>query len=55
MRILKLIVLQLKVNFGLSALRWYLKNDLKRFLGGVGLVALVIIGAWPRFFIFTCA
>ena len=47
MKMLKLLGLQLKVNFGLSALRWYLQHDPRRFWGSVGLVLLVIAGIAP--------
>ncbi len=52
MKALKLIGLQIKVNFGISALRWYLKNDLKRFFGSVGLVLLVAVSIGPLFFLY---
>ena len=50
---LKLLGLQLKVNFGISALRWYLKNDPKRFLGSVGLAVLVIVSLAPIFYLYV--
>ena len=53
MKMLKLLRLQLKVNFGVSALRWYLKNDLKRFLGSVGLAVLVIVSLAPIFYLYV--
>lgn len=49
---LKLIGLQLNVNFGISALRWYLKNDIKRFLGALGLVLLVVVSIGPIFYLY---
>ncbi len=52
MKMLKLIGLQLKVNFGISALRWYLKNDIKRFLGALGLVLLVVVSIGPIFYLY---
>jgi ABC-2 type transport system permease protein len=53
MKMLKLLGLQLKVNFGISALRWYLKNDPKRFLGSVGLAVLVIVSLAPIFYLYV--
>lgn len=47
MKMLKLLGLQLKVNFGLSALRWYLQHDPRRFWGSMGLALLVIAGIAP--------
>jgi len=47
MNIFKLTLIQLKINFGLSALRWYMKHDLKKFLGAVGIVALVLFSLSP--------
>jgi ABC-2 type transport system permease protein len=52
MKMLRLIGLQLKVNFGLSALRWYLKHDLKKFLSSLGIIALMIVGVGPLFFLY---
>ncbi len=52
MNILKLTLIQLRINFGLSALRWYMKHDLKKFLGAVGVVALVIFSLSPVFFVY---
>ncbi|MGB4565160.1 MAG: hypothetical protein WBJ00_10380, partial [Dethiobacteria bacterium] len=52
MMMLKLIGLQLKVNFNLSALKWYFKHDFKRFAGLLGLVVLVIVGISPIFFLY---
>lgn len=52
MKMLKLIGLQLNVNFGISALRWYLKNDIKRFLGALGLALLVVVSIAPIFYIY---
>jgi len=53
MKMLILLGLQLKVNFGISALRWYLKNDPKRFLGSVGLAVLVIVSLSPILFVYA--
>ncbi|HOL17123.1 MAG TPA: hypothetical protein PLY40_02410, partial [Bacillota bacterium] len=52
MKALKLIGLQIKVNFGISALRWHLENDLKRFFGSVGLILLVAVSIGPLFFFY---
>lgn len=52
MMMLKLIGLQLKVNFNLSALKWYFKHDFKRFAGPLGLVVMVIVGIAPIFFLY---
>lgn len=52
MSIFKLILIQLKINLGLSALRWYIKHDLKKFLGTVGIVALVLFSLGPVFFLY---
>jgi hypothetical protein len=50
MNILKLTLIQLRINFGLSALRWYMKHDLKKFLGAIGIAALIIFSLGPVFF-----
>ena len=52
MRILQLIRLQIKVNFHLSALRWYYRNDRKKFVKSLGLPALVGIAIAPVFFLY---
>lgn len=52
MNIFKLISIQLRINLGFSALRWYMKHDLKKFLGAVGIVALIIFSLGPVFFIY---
>ncbi len=52
MNIFKLILIQLRINLGLSALRWYMKHDLKKFLGAVGIVALVLFSLGPIFFLY---
>jgi len=52
MSLLKLILLQLKVNFGLSALAWYRRHDRKKFLGSVGIIFLVIFGFGPLFYLY---
>ncbi len=52
MNIFKLTLIQLKINFGLSALRWYMKHDLKKFLGVIGIVALVLFSLSPIFFVY---
>lgn len=53
MSMLRLIKLQLKVNFSISALRWYLRNDIKRFLGHIGLVSIVVVSVAPIFYLYT--
>jgi hypothetical protein len=50
MNIFKLTLIQLKISLGLSAMRWYMKHDLKKFLGAVGIVALVLFSLGPVFF-----
>lgn len=52
MKMLQLIKLQLKVNFGISALRWYLRNDIKRFFGQIGLFAIVVASIAPIFYLY---
>ncbi len=52
MNIFKLTLIQLRINLGLSALRWYMKNDLKKFLGAIGIIALVIFSLGPVFFLY---
>jgi ABC-2 type transport system permease protein len=52
MNIFKLTLIQLKINFGLSALRWYMNHDLKKFLGVIGIVALVLFSLSPIFFVY---
>jgi ABC-2 type transport system permease protein len=50
--IYKLTLIQLRINFGISALRWQMKHDLKKFLGAIGIVALVIFSLSPVFFLY---
>lgn len=52
MNIIKLTLIQLRINLGLSALRWYMRNDLKKFLGALGIAALVIFSLGPAFFLY---
>ncbi len=52
MNIIELTLIQLKISLGLPALRWYMKNDLKKFLGAIGIVALVIFSLGPVFFLY---
>jgi len=52
MNIYKLTLIQLRINLGLSALRWYMKHDFKKFLGAVGIVALVLFSLGPMFFLY---
>lgn len=52
MKMLTLIWLQLRVNFGLSALNWYRKKDIKKLLGSLGIIALVFMGIGPIFFLY---
>lgn len=46
----KLFLMQLKVSFGLSALRWYSKHDRKKFFGALGMLALIIASLSPLVF-----
>ncbi len=52
MNMLRLIKLQLKVGFGLSALKWYFKHSPLKFWGGMGIVLLIILGIAPIFFLY---
>jgi ABC-2 type transport system permease protein len=52
MNIFKLTLIQLRINFGISALRWQMKHDLKKFLGTIGIVALVVFSLSPVFFLY---
>lgn len=52
MGLIKLIKLQLRVNFGLSALRWYYENDLKKFLSAIGLAAIALISLGTMFLLY---
>ncbi|MDZ4131949.1 MAG: hypothetical protein U1E11_02325, partial [Dethiobacteria bacterium] len=52
MNIFKLTMIQLRINFGLSALRWYMKHDLKKFLGAIGIAALILFSLGPVFFLY---
>jgi ABC-2 type transport system permease protein len=52
MNIFKLTLIQLRINFGISALRWQMKHDLKKFLGAIGIIALVIFSLGPVFFLY---
>ncbi len=52
MNIFKLTLIQLRINLGLSALCWYMKHDLKKFLGAIGIFALVIFSLGPVFFLY---
>jgi ABC-2 type transport system permease protein len=52
MNIFKLTLIQLRINFGISALRWQMKRDLKKFLGTIGIVALVVFSLSPVFFLY---
>lgn len=52
MKLLKLIILQLKVSFGLSALRWYAKNNPKKFMSSLGIMAIVVVAFGPMLFLY---
>ncbi len=52
MNMLRLAKLQLKVGFGLSALKWYFRNSPLKFWGGVGIVLVVILGIMPIFILY---
>lgn len=52
MNIFKLTLIQLKISLGLSAMGWYMKHDLKKFLGAVGIVALILFSLGPIFFLY---
>lgn len=52
MNIIKLTLIQLKISLGLSAMRWNMKHNLKKFLGSVGIIALVLFSLGPVFFIY---
>ncbi|EEG78015.1 putative ABC transporter permease subunit [Dethiobacter alkaliphilus] len=52
MRMLQLIWLQIRVNFSLSAINWYRKKDIKKFLGSLGLFALIVISLGPIFYLY---
>ena len=52
MNIFKLTLIQLRINFGISALRWQMKHDLKKFLGVTGIAALIIFSLGPVFLLY---
>ncbi len=52
MNMLRLAKLQLKVGFGLSALKWYFRNSPLKFWGGVGIVLVVILAIMPIFILY---
>lgn len=53
MKLFKLIGLQLKVNFGLSALAWYAKNDFKKFASSLGIMAIIALAFGPLLYMFA--
>ena len=52
MNIYKLTLIQLKISLGLSAMRWNMKNNLKKFLGSTGIFALILFSLSPVFFLY---
>lgn len=52
MNIFKLTLIQLKISLGLSAMRWNMRHDLKKFLGAVGIIALFLFSLSPVFFLY---
>ncbi|MFU8795343.1 MAG: putative ABC transporter permease subunit, partial [Dethiobacteria bacterium] len=52
MNFFKLVLIQLRISFGLSALHWQIKHDLKKFLGAIGIAALIIFSLGPVFFLY---
>ncbi|MGM0653180.1 MAG: putative ABC transporter permease subunit [Bacillota bacterium] len=52
MTIFKLTLIQLKISLGLSAMRWNIKHDLKKFLGSAGIISLVLFSLGPMFFFY---
>ena len=52
MSVFKLFLMQVKVSFGLSALRWYFKHDRKKFFGALGMPALIIVSFGPLVFFY---
>lgn len=49
----RLLLLQLRVNFSLSALRWYWFNDRKKFLTSIGIMALIVASIGPLFYLYS--
>ncbi|MCR3921324.1 MAG: hypothetical protein NUK65_02265 [Firmicutes bacterium] len=49
MNLITLIKLQLKVAFNLSALKWYVKHDKKKIVGGVALAGILIASIIPLY------
>lgn len=52
MNIFKLTLIQLNISLGLSAMRWNMKHNLKKFLGTAGIFALVVFSLGPVFFLY---
>ncbi len=52
MNIFKLTLIQLRISLGLSAMRWQIKHDLKKFLGTIGIAAIVLFSLGPIFFLY---
>ncbi|MGI5839479.1 MAG: putative ABC transporter permease subunit [bacterium] len=52
MSLYKLIFLQMKVNFGLSALAWYRQHDRKKFLGSIGIMLLIPVSLGPLIYLY---
>lgn len=50
MKLWRLILLQLKVGFGLSALTWNLRHDRFKFLKSTGLALIIAVAVSPLFF-----
>lgn len=55
MSLLRLTLLQLKVNFGLSALAWYRRHDRRKYLGSIGIFFLIIISFGPLIYLYLQA
>jgi ABC-2 type transport system permease protein len=52
MNIYKLTLIQLRISLGLSAMRWHMKHDLKKFLGTIGIIAIIFFSLGPIFFLY---
>ena len=52
MNIYKLTLIQLRISIGLSAMRWNMKHDLKKFLGTIGIAAIILFSLGPIIFLY---
>jgi ABC-2 type transport system permease protein len=52
MNIYKLTLIQLRISLGLSTMRWHMKHDLKKFLGTIGIIAIIFFSLGPIFFLY---